>query len=178
MVGAIPAAFLAQRYGLRNCLVATIASTAVIEAARAMIGAELPLAALAFFSGLVFALWAVILTPIVAGTVDARRRPTAFSLFFASQIAIGIAGGWLGGRLAIWMHGKKPVLLLSAALAAVAVAPALRLNGQWIEWPMRFLSAAQLPTITLASLRKRFPTGSTQGRRPSSARPMWRRSII
>ena len=128
VVGTIPAAFLAQRYGLRNCLVATIASTAAIEVARAVIGARLPLAGLAFVSGCIFSLWAVILAPTIAGTVDARRRPTAFSFFFACMFATGIVGNWLGGRLPIWMHGKQPVLLLAAAMAAVAVLPALRLK--------------------------------------------------
>jgi MFS family permease len=128
VVGTIPAAYLAHRYGLRNCLVATIVSTAAIEVARAVIGARLPLAGLAFVSGCIFSLWAVILAPIIAGTVDARRRPTAFSFFFACMFATGIMGNWLGGRLPLWMHGKRPVLLLAAAMAAAAVLPALRLK--------------------------------------------------
>jgi len=127
-VGTIPAVFLAHRYGLRNCLVATIAGTAAIEVARALIGARLPLAGLAFVSGSIFSVWAVTMAPIVAGTVDARRRPTAFSFFFACMYATGMVGGWVGGRLPVWMHGKQPVLLLAAAMAAVAVLPALRLK--------------------------------------------------
>jgi len=70
----------------------------------------------------------VIFGPIVAGTVDEGRRPAAFSFFFACMFATGIAGNWLGGRLPLWMHGKRPVLLLSAAMAAAAVVPALRLK--------------------------------------------------
>jgi MFS family permease len=128
LVGIIPAGFLAHRYGLRRCLLATIVATAAIEVGRAAIGASLPLAALAFLSGLVFSLWAVILSPIVAGTVEESRRPRAFSFFFAAMFATGIAGNGLGGLLPLWMHGKRPVLLLSAAMAAVAVAPALRLH--------------------------------------------------
>jgi MFS family permease len=128
LAGAIPGAFLAYRYGLRKCLVATIVATATIEVARAVIGAQLPLAALAFLSGCGFSLWAVILGPIIAGTVEEDRRPAAFSFFFACMFATGIAGNWLGGQLPMWMHGKRPVLLLSAAMSALAVAPALRLK--------------------------------------------------
>jgi predicted MFS family arabinose efflux permease len=128
LAGTIPAAFLAQRYGLRNSLVGTIAGTAAIELARAVIGARLPLAGLAFASGFIFSLWAVIMAPIIAGTVDARRCPTAFSFFFACMYATGMVGGWVGGRLPVWMHGKRPVLLLAAAMAALAVLPALRLK--------------------------------------------------
>jgi predicted MFS family arabinose efflux permease len=128
VVGTIPAALLAQRYGLRNCLVGTIVATAAVEVARALIGARLPLAALAFGAGCIFSLWAVIMAPIIAATVDARRRPTAFSFFFACMFATGVAGSWLGGQLPIWMHGKRPVLLLAAAMAGAAVLPAWRLR--------------------------------------------------
>jgi predicted MFS family arabinose efflux permease len=44
------------------------------------------------------------------------------------MFATGIVGNWLGGQLPVWMHGKRPVLLLAAAMAAVAVLPAWRLK--------------------------------------------------
>ncbi|HXB70011.1 MAG TPA: MFS transporter [Candidatus Acidoferrales bacterium] len=128
VVGTIPAAFLAYRYGLRRCLLAAIVTLGALEVGRAAVGARLPLAALAFLSGGVFSLWAVILGPIVAGTVDEKRRPAAFSFFFACMFATGMAGNWVGGWLPLWMHGKRPVLLLSAAMTAVGVLPALRLK--------------------------------------------------
>ena len=128
VVGTIPAAFLAHRFGLRKCLIATIAATSAIEVGRALVGAQLPLAAMAFLSGCMFSLWAVILSPIIAGAVEEDHRPAAYSVFFACMFATGIAGNWLGGRLPLWMHGKRPVLLWSAAMAAVAVLPALQLR--------------------------------------------------
>jgi len=128
VAGTIPAAFLAHRFGLRKCLIATIAASSAIEVGRSVIGAQLPLAAMAFLSGCMFSLWAVILSPIIAGTVEQDRRPAAYSFFFACMFATGIAGSWLGGRLPLWMHGKRPVLLFSAAMAAVALLPALRLR--------------------------------------------------
>ena len=129
VAGTLPAAYLARRFGMRNTLLATFAATAVIEVFRAVIGARLPLAGLAFLSGAIFSVWAVLLTPMIAGAVSEKLRPTAFSVFFATMFATGIVGNWLGGRLPLWLHGKQTVLLVSAALTALAVLPALRLRA-------------------------------------------------
>ncbi|HEV3332314.1 MAG TPA: MFS transporter [Bryobacteraceae bacterium] len=128
VVGTIPAAFLARRLGLRNSLVGCFALTACITALRVVVVARSPLIALAFLSGLVFAVWAVLMAPIIAQAVPEKRRPATFSIFFATMIGIGIAGGSIGGRLPLWVHGKKPALLLAAALVAFAVWPAARLR--------------------------------------------------
>ena len=127
----LPAAVVAHRLGLKKTLIVTILGTAAAEFLRALIGARLPLAALAFVSGAIFSVWAVILAPLIAGAVEEDRRPAAFSIFFACMFAVGIAGNWLGGRLPLWIGGKRPVLLWAAALSAAAVLPALRLQ----EWP-------------------------------------------
>jgi hypothetical protein len=68
------------------------------------------------------------LAPAVAGAVEEERRPAAFSFFYATMFATGIAGGFVGGRLPLWMHGKQPALLMAAALAALALWPASRLG--------------------------------------------------
>jgi predicted MFS family arabinose efflux permease len=128
VVGTLPAAFLAHRFGLRNTLLGTLASIAAIEVMRVLAGAQLPLAALAFVSGSVFSVWAVILMPSIAGAVEQKHRPTAFSVFFATMFAVGIAGNWLGGHLPLWLDSKRTVLLLAAAMAALALVPAWRLN--------------------------------------------------
>jgi MFS family permease len=129
LVGTIPAAFLARRFGLRNSLLACFALTAGITALRAMVVARGPLIALAFLAGLVFAVWAVLMAPMIARAVPEKRRPAAFSIFFASMIGIGIAGGSIGGRLPLWVHGKQPALLIAAGLVALAIWPAARLQA-------------------------------------------------
>lgn len=131
LAGTLPAAFVAHRLGLRKTLLLTIAGTAAAEFFRAVVGARLPLAALAFLSGAIFSIWAVILAPLIAGAVEEERRPAAFSVFFACMVAVGIAGNWLGGLLPVWIGSKRTVLLWSAALSAAAVLPALRLK----PWP-------------------------------------------
>jgi MFS family permease len=128
LAGTLPAAFLAHRLGLKNALLGTIGCTAAVTALRAVVVAEFPLTALSFVSGAIFAVWAVVMAPSIAGAVAEKRRPAAFSLFFAVMFGVGIAGNWLAGRLAGWMHGKQPVLLLAAALTATALLPALRLR--------------------------------------------------
>lgn len=128
MAGTIPAALIAQRWGLRRTLMATVVAAAAAEVLRAVIGARLPLAALAFASGAVFAVWAVLMAPLVAGAVEEKRRATAFSIFFASLIGIGVFANWLGGVLPSILPGKRAVLLLAGGASALAVFPALRLK--------------------------------------------------
>jgi MFS family permease len=128
VAGTLPAAALARRFGLRHMLLATIAASACIAALRALATGRVALAALAFVSGLVFSGWAVVMAPAVAGAVDEKRRAAAFSFFYATMFATGVAGGFVGGRLPLWVHGKQPALLIAAALAALALLPASRLR--------------------------------------------------
>ncbi|HSV12839.1 MAG TPA: MFS transporter, partial [Tepidisphaeraceae bacterium] len=60
--------------------------------------------------------------------VPEKRRATAYSVFFACMFATGILGNSLGGVLPFVLHSRRTVLLSSAAFAALAVFPALRLN--------------------------------------------------
>ena len=113
---------------MRNLFLAAIAGTAMDMLLRSLAGTRLPLAGLAFAGGCIFSVWAVILAPLIAGAVDEKRRPAAFSVFFATMFALGIAGNWIGGRLPLWMHGKQAALLVSAAVVATAVLPAMRLK--------------------------------------------------
>jgi len=128
LAGTLPAAFVAHRYGLRKALLATIAGTAAIEMCRALMVSRTPLVALGFAAGCLFSGWAVVLAPVIAGAVGEKRRPLAFSTFFATMFLVGVAGNWMGGRLPLWLHGKQIVLVLSAALSASALLPALRLR--------------------------------------------------
>jgi predicted MFS family arabinose efflux permease len=128
MAGTIPAALVAQRFGLRRTLMATVVAAAVAEVLRAVIGARMPLAALAFSSGAVFAVWAVLMAPLVAGAVGEKRRAAAFSIFFASLIGMGVFANWLGGALPSILPDKRTILLLAGGASALAVFPALRLQ--------------------------------------------------
>jgi MFS family permease len=129
VVGVLPAAWAAHRFGLKRSLIGAIAGVAIVEVLRAVVGARFPLTALAFAAGGIFSGWAVILAPSIAAAVGEKLRTTAFSVFFAVMFAVGIAGSWIGGRLPLWMHGKQPVLLLSAGIAGLALIPAALLRN-------------------------------------------------
>jgi predicted MFS family arabinose efflux permease len=152
MAGTVPAAYVAQRLGLRTALLLTIAATVVAECLRAVVGARFPLAALGFLSGCTFAVWAVILAPLIAAAVPEKSRPAAYSLFFACMFATGIAGNWAGGLLPLWIHSRRILLLGSAALSVTALVPALRLRemprppAEARVWPRnRFLALYLAP---------------------------------
>jgi MFS family permease len=128
VVGTIPGAMAVRRFGLRNAMAGSLGGIAVLAALRALAVTQVPLVALSFANGLLFAVWAVVLAPSIAAAVDEKRRPMAFSLFFATMLSLGVAGGWMGGKLPLWMHGKQPALLLAAGLTALALWPASRLR--------------------------------------------------
>ncbi len=124
IAGTLPAAFLVRRLGLRKVLLADIAGTAAIVLVRSLATSRLPLVALAFGAGAIFAVWAVVINPTIAGAVEEKRRPLAFSMFCAVMFAVGIAGYYAGGLLSGWLHGKQPALLLAAFIVALALVPA------------------------------------------------------
>jgi MFS family permease len=128
LAGTLPAAYAAHRFGLRRTLLATIAGTAAVSFFRGLVVSRTPLVILGFAAGGLFAGWAVVLAPVIAGAVPEERRPAAFSTFFGTMLVVGVAGTWLGGRLALWLHGTRVVLLVASALSGLALLPALRLR--------------------------------------------------
>jgi Uncharacterised nucleotidyltransferase len=133
LAGTLPGAWLVHRFGLRGALSGAIGATAAVTLLRSVVTAEVPLTALAFAGGAVFAVWAVVMAPSIAGAVSENRRAAAFSFFFAAMFATGIAGNWLAGHLAAWVpgrppHGTQPALLFAGTLAAAALWPALHMK--------------------------------------------------
>jgi predicted MFS family arabinose efflux permease len=127
--GTLPAALVVRRIGLRATLVSVCGIIAALIPLRTLLTGRISLVVLSVVWGLAFAAWAVVIAPAIAAAVPERRRATAFSVFFASMFAVGIAGNWIGGRLPDWLHGKSPALLLSAFVVAAAIWPATRLRA-------------------------------------------------
>jgi predicted MFS family arabinose efflux permease len=69
------------------------------------------------------------MAPAVASAVEEKRRPRAFSIFFAVMFALGIAGYWAGGQLPRLVHSKRMALLVAAAIVTLALGPASRLRS-------------------------------------------------
>jgi len=99
VVGSVPAGMIIQRLGLRGSMLACFS---IIPCLAAILAAGLPgplLLGFAFLYGAASVMWAVLLSPAVAGLTNERNRSGAFSIVCASGIAIGIFGGAAGGRL-------------------------------------------------------------------------------
>ena len=137
IAGTLPAGWLIHRIGLRATLLAALASTALVLALRATVPSFAALLLLASLAGAAFALWAVSIAPAVAGLMPTHRQARAFSLFFSSSIAVGIFGGWLAGRLSLWLGGLQPALLAGCVLAALALPPIFRLRFPSVAAPER-----------------------------------------
>jgi len=140
LAGVMPAAALTHRYGLKRTLLATIACTTVVCALRAAVAGQPALMAAAFAGGVLFSIWAVCVSPLVAAVTTEHSRPTAFSIVFGSGIGLGVAAGMLGARLPGWIarlslasppaQSKQLVLLAASACVALALWPLARLRLQ------------------------------------------------
>jgi MFS family permease len=128
VAGVLPAAWILRRLGLRNALLGTFALGSLLVVLRALATGRYWLIGLSAAWGLVFAVWAVAFAPMIAAAVPGRKRATGFAIFFGAMFATGIAGDWIGGKLPGLLHGKQAPLLLSGAIASLALLPALRLQ--------------------------------------------------
>jgi MFS family permease len=108
VVGSAPAGIAIQRLGIRASMFACFS---LIPCMAAILAAGLPsspLLVFAFLYGVVSVMWAVLLSPAVAGLTNERNRGTGFSVVCASGIAIGILGGAVGGRVPGWIARIAP----------------------------------------------------------------------
>ena len=138
LAGVLPAAGLAHRVGLKKTLLVCIAGSAAVYLLRAILTGEPALLATAFASGLMFSIWAVCMSPVVAAVTSESARPSGFSITFGSGIALGVLAGVIGGRMPGWVaHGgfasspaqaKQLVLFIASAFVLLALWPAMRLR--------------------------------------------------
>lgn len=144
LVGVLPAAVLTYRWGLKKTLLACVAATSLVFVMRAVVTGQPALMASAFAGGLLFSIWAVCVSPIVATVTTETARPTAFSITFGSGVGLGIAAALIGGRLPGWIaragwaaspaQSKQFVLFAASGCALLALCPVLRLR---VESPPR-----------------------------------------
>ena len=130
VLGALPAAFITRRAGLRKALLIAILGSAVATLSRTLGAQEAWLLATAFLNGLFLSLWAISFSPAVAGLTNERNRQSAFGLACSFGVCAGVLGGLAGGRLpgllGSLLHLAGPV---SANRAALMVASASRRDG-------------------------------------------------
>ncbi len=138
LAGVLPAGVVAHRWGLKRTLVACAAGTAIVSMLRAVVSSQPALMAAAFAGGLMFSVWAVCVSPIVAAVTPEGARPTAFSITFGSGIGLGVLAGFVGGRMPGWIahagwaaspaQSKQFVLFAASACVLLALWPALGLR--------------------------------------------------
>lgn len=138
LLGALPAAAITRRVGLRNTLLIAILGGAAAAFLRALNAGEAWLYATALLNGVFLSLWAVSYSPAIAGLSNARNRQFAFSLTCAAGMSIGILGGLVGGRLpgvlqyamraSGSLQAKRTALLIASAFASLAALPAAGLR--------------------------------------------------
>ncbi len=137
LFGALPAAAIARRIGLRNTLLVAILGSAAAGIFRVLSAQQGWLIATAFIDGLFMSVWAVSYSPAVAGLSTERTRQSAFSIAAALGMSIGILGGLAGGRLPAVIQSalhsgaldaKRTTLLVASAFAALGAIPAFGLR--------------------------------------------------
>ena len=137
LIGTWPSATAIRRAGIRKMLLIAFPMIAGVSMLQAWTTSPLILVALAFAAGLVSSTWAVGVSPAVAERTTERNRAFGFSLIFSSGVAIGIAGGFFGGRLPGWLTrgGALPdvpsyrgALLISCAIVLLAIWPLARMK--------------------------------------------------
>ena len=138
LAGTLPAGELARRYGVKTLLILCFVSAPMMGAMRTLWMWEPAQIGLAFLAGAAMSGWGVAFLPTVARLTTERNRASAFSLIFSVSIGTSALGGVVCGYLPRWLRAagyamqsaevKRLILLLSCALALVALVPAMRLH--------------------------------------------------
>jgi predicted MFS family arabinose efflux permease len=159
---------------MRRLLCTAFLLLSSVFALRSLVTERMPLLASAFAGGVVMSAFMVAFAPAVARLTGEESRPLGYGIFFSSGIAMGIAGGLVGGHLPDWLSGfslpgKQAGLFVACALIACAALPSfgLRLPPEGGEagrvYPRspllwRFLAAIALWSLAMGLFNPFFNT--------------------
>jgi predicted MFS family arabinose efflux permease len=135
VAGALPFGVMVERWGIGRLLGTVFGLVAAIFAIRATVSGQAALLISAFLGGIALSAFTVAFAPAIARITREESRPLAYGIFFSSCVAMGIAGGFLGGRLPGWLSAspiapKQGALFVACALIALAAWPVSRLKLQ------------------------------------------------
>ena len=139
---ALPAGWLADRWGRRRCLILGAALEGVALAARAAVLSPGVIEVASFVVGAGQALYAIAAAPFITEHSTPRERTHLFSAFFSVELLAGVVGSMVGGWTpavlraipgAFDLLGAYRVTLFIGAAAACAAALPLLLSGRVSE---------------------------------------------
>jgi MFS family permease len=161
VVAALPAGWLADRWGRRNTLMLGAVLEGVGHLARAFTTDGGLVMGMGLVAGLGQSFFQIAAAPFLTDHSTPRERTHLFSVFFASALLAGVFGNALGGALPTWVRALAPgtslfaayrVALLVGGLFSVAAAlPLLMLRG--LQEPRPEPGAAPPPAHELRKLR-------------------------
>lgn len=140
-IAALPAGWLAERWGRRRCLVAGALCDGAGLLVRASTGDPTLILTSGFLAGAGQSMLAIAAAPFLTEHSTARERTHLFSSFFASALLAGVVGSALGGVLPrLWLaapwphaadlfHAYRAALIVGGVIALCAAVPLLRLRG-------------------------------------------------
>ncbi len=131
LAGTWLAAGAIRRAGVRKLLLVAFPAIAGVSMLQASASSAIVLIALAFIAGLFSSAWAVGISPAIAERTNERNRPFGFSLLFSSGVAIGIFGGFFGGRLPGWFARGASLAELPSYRAALMLSCLIVLLAMW-----------------------------------------------
>ena len=139
VVAALPAGWLAERWGRRRTIQLGVLLEAIGHLVRAVWVAEPIVLGAGFVTGLGQAFFQIAAAPFLTEHSTPRERTHLFSTFFASALLAGVVGNALGGALPPlvrslvpsfgWFGAYRATLLFGAVLSVAAALPLLGLRG-------------------------------------------------
>ncbi len=139
VVAALPAGWLADRWGRRRTLMLGVLLEAAGHLVRALSVSEPTVLGAGFVTGLGQAFFQIAAAPFLTEHSTPRERTHLFSTFFASALIAAVVGNALGGAMPVALRALVPglglfeayrvVLVAGALLAAASALPLLALRG-------------------------------------------------
>ncbi len=145
IAAALPAGWLADRWGRRRTLMLGAVLEGVGHLARAFTTDGAAVIGLGFVAGLGQSFFQIAAAPFLTDHSTPRERTHLFSVFFASALLAGVFGNALGGALPVWVRALSPATSLFEAYRV-----ALFVGGL-------FSVSAALPLLVLRGLREPTP---------------------
>lgn len=169
-IGAIPAAALTRRYGLRAVILIAIIGSTATASLRVFLLWRPALLGFALVNGIFMSFWAVSMPPAIAGLTTERNRAFGFGLIASVGIGVGAVAGLVGGQLSHLLStfrfqskmisSQQLPLLLGALCLLAALIPLIRLrftapqedNREDRIYPRSFFVYAFMASLFLWSL--------------------------